>query len=56
VSLMLAMGEYDEDEDLHDSAHQNVIPYVYERMRFVLQCVVQALAWHLVALDSGCPF
>jgi hypothetical protein len=41
-----------ETKDLCGSSHQSVIPYVHERMRVVLQYVVQVLAWLLVALGS----
>jgi hypothetical protein len=40
-------------KDLRGLGHRSVIPYVHKRMRVVLQCVVQALAWLLVALGSA---
>jgi hypothetical protein len=41
-----------ETKDLQGLDHRSVIPYAYGRMRVVLQCAVQALAWLLVALGS----
>jgi hypothetical protein len=39
------MKEHGEHKGLRGSDHRSVIPYVHEKMRDVLQCVVQALAW-----------
>jgi hypothetical protein len=41
-----------ETKNLCDTSRRSVIPYVHERMRVVLQCVVQVLASLLVALGS----
>jgi hypothetical protein len=41
-----------ETKDLCGSGYQSVTPYAHRRMRVVLQCVVHALAWLLVALGS----
>jgi hypothetical protein len=38
------MKEHSGHKDLRGSGRQSVIPYVYGRMRVVLQCAVQVLA------------
>jgi hypothetical protein len=53
ISRMLAMREHGGDEDLHGLNHRSVIPYIHERMRVILQCVIQALVWLFVALSSA---
>jgi hypothetical protein len=45
-----------EMKDLHGLGHQSVIPYVDGRMRVVLQCAIQALAWLLIALGLAPTF
>jgi hypothetical protein len=39
------MKEHGVHEDFRGSGRRSIIPYVHARMRVVLQCVVQALAW-----------
>jgi hypothetical protein len=41
-----------ETKDLRDSGRRSITPYNHGRMGVVLQCVVHALAWLLVALGS----
>jgi hypothetical protein len=40
--LSLSTFKQDGYGDLYGSSHQSVIPYVHERMRVVLLCVLQA--------------
>jgi hypothetical protein len=47
------MREHGGDEDLHGLNYRSVIPYIHERMRVILQCVIQALVWLFVALSSA---
>jgi hypothetical protein len=39
------MQKQSEHKDLCGLDHQSIIPYVHERMRVILQCAVQTLAW-----------
>jgi hypothetical protein len=43
--MFLAMKKHVGHENLRGSGCWSVIPYVHGRMRVVLQCAVEALAW-----------
>jgi hypothetical protein len=49
----VSWGDTVETKYLRGSGRESVTPYIHGRMGVILQCVVQVLAWLLVALGSA---